>query len=247
MTLMHEREPADAQAADMTGVLVRVLVRHDGRDVAEAALVELVAQTLPAPADHVRSVGAALSAAAPTTVGRWWSPPSRTTPPRIARPDAGSSRRCRRVGRSARGRHREGRSRPVRGRGGRGPARGRARRGSLVWLAARWVQKEAVLKATGWGLTWDPVGLDLTSPAGRPVPGHRGPERSGRAGLGRRPRGRDASMRRPSPWSAGPHPGCSCSTDRQVGQPRVEQPAGGQVANDRGPAVRPHGSGSPRW
>jgi len=33
---------------------VRVLVREDGRDVAEAALVELVAGALSAPADHVR-------------------------------------------------------------------------------------------------------------------------------------------------------------------------------------------------
>ena len=35
--------------------------------------------------------------------------------------------------------------------------------GSLAELATRWVRKEAVLKATGWGLAWDPSGLDVTS------------------------------------------------------------------------------------
>jgi 4'-phosphopantetheinyl transferase len=41
-------------------------------------------------------------------------------------------------------------------------------RPGLPDLAARWARKEAVLKATGWGLNWAPSLLDVTSPHGGP-------------------------------------------------------------------------------
>jgi 4'-phosphopantetheinyl transferase len=39
---------------------------------------------------------------------------------------------------------------------------------TVIEVAARWVRKEAVLKATGWGVSWGPDRVDVTP--GRPSP-----------------------------------------------------------------------------
>jgi 4'-phosphopantetheinyl transferase len=41
---------------------------------------------------------------------------------------------------------------------------------TLPELATHWVRKEAVLKATGWGLPWDPSRVDVSSRAASPFP-----------------------------------------------------------------------------
>ena len=177
---MHEREPADTQAADMTGVLVRVLVRHDGWDVAEAALVELVAQTLPAPADHVR-LGRRCPRCGATDHGR----PVVVAPLDGRRLHVSLGRTLGRVAVAVGSAGPVGvdieRVDPERFAGVATVAQhdDEPDADSLGLVAARWVQKEAILKATGWGLTEDPAGLDLTPR--RPSPFAVTATRNGRA------------------------------------------------------------------
>ncbi len=148
---------------------MRVLVREDGRDVADEALVGLVAEALSAPADHVR-LGRRCPQCGATDHGR----PVVVAPIDGRRVHVSVGRTLGRVAVAV---------------GSSGPLGVDIERvdpdrfagvatvaqhsdepdaGSLRLLAARWVQKEAILKATGWGLTEDPAGLDLT--ARRPSP-----------------------------------------------------------------------------
>jgi len=148
----------------VTDVVVRVLVREDGQDVADEALVGLVADALSAPADHVR-LGRRCPQCGATDHGR----PVVVAPIDGRRVHVSVGRTLGRVAVAV---------------GSSGPLGVDIERvdpdrfagvatvaqhsdepdaGSLRLLAARWVQKEAVLKATGWGLTEDPAGLDLTS------------------------------------------------------------------------------------
>jgi 4'-phosphopantetheinyl transferase len=151
--------------ADVEGrVVVRILPREDGPDVANEALVELVAVFLSAPGDQVR-LGRRCPQCAATDHGR----------PVVVAPVDGSRVHLS-VGRTL--------GRVAVAIGSSGPLgvdiervdaarfagvaavvqhRDEPEADTLPGLASRWVRKEAVLKATGWGLTEDPTNLDLTS------------------------------------------------------------------------------------
>ncbi len=150
-------------------VVVRVLPRGDGPDVADDALVELVAAFLPAPAEQVR-LGRRCPQCAATDHGR----------PVVVAPDD-AKRVHLSVGRTL--------GRVAVAIGSSGPLgvdiekvdsarfagvatvvqhRDESDSDTLRTLASRWVRKEAVLKATGSGLTEDPSTLDVTSDGRNP-------------------------------------------------------------------------------
>ena len=148
---------------------MRVLVREDGRDVADEALVALVAEALSAPADHVR-LGRRCPQCGATDHGR----PVVVAPIDGRRVHVSVGRTLGRVAVAVGSSGPLGvdieRVDPERFAGVATVAQhsDEPDAGSLRLLAARWVQKEAILKATGWGLTEDPAGLDLTSPRTSP-------------------------------------------------------------------------------
>jgi len=148
----------------VTDVVVRVLVREDGRDVADEALIALVAEALSAPADHVR-LGRRCPQCGATDHGR----PVVVAPIDGRRVHVSIGRTLGRVAVAVGSSGPLGvdieRVDPERFAGVTTVAQHHDEpdAGSPHVLAARWVQKEAILKATGWGLTEDPAGLDLTS------------------------------------------------------------------------------------
>jgi 4'-phosphopantetheinyl transferase len=180
--LLKALRPASDPVPD---VVVRVLDQGDGPDLAEDALRALVAEIRKVPATEVH-ISRRCPRCASTDHGR-----------RVVTPIAGqavhvSVSRARRRTTVAvasagpvgvdiewldRNRFRDVASVALH------PDEGVDQRRPDAWtdLATRWVRKESVVKATGWGLSWDPSRLDVTSPRdvpfritvvrdGRPVP-----------------------------------------------------------------------------